>query len=107
MKQWMVLVLATIGATLMLGTSVALAQTAYNTVECDSGNCLGTNGSDHLGGTVGRDKIIAKAGDDLVHAGGGKDSVFGNGGLDYIYGGEGDDELRGGGGKTSSSWPRP
>lgn len=99
MKRRTMLLLTTIGATLLLASGVALAQATYNQVECGGGNCQGTNGPDQIGGADGLDTIIAKAGDDLVHAGGGKDLVFGLGGTDHLYGGEGEDQLRGGSGK--------
>lgn len=98
MRRLTIMLLTIIGVTLTLAAGVALAQATYNPVECDGGNCQGTNGLDRIGGTEGRDKITAKAGEDLVYAGGGKDLVFGNNGADYLYGGEDKDELRGGGG---------
>lgn len=98
--------LATMGALLVLSAGVALAAT----VTCDGGGCGGTGEADRISGTANRDTInargggdtvVARASGDMVRGGYGADDIGGGGGNDTVQGGPGPDEISGGPGRDS------
>jgi Ca2+-binding RTX toxin-like protein len=87
-----VLLLLAVVVGLLLVSGVAIART----INCDGGQCRGTNSSDTMYGSGGRDNIYSLRGADLVRGNGGSDSVNGDGGRDWLSGGRGNDEVNGG-----------
>jgi Ca2+-binding RTX toxin-like protein len=86
-----VVVLASMAATLLLASGVALALTK-----------VGSAGDNVLYGTNNPDKIAGRAGDDIIYGLGADDRctlegyLIGGQGNDTIYGGTGDDDIFGG-----------
>jgi Ca2+-binding RTX toxin-like protein len=102
--------LTTMVLTLLVATSVAMAD-VYVTKTCSySGNCYGTSANDILHGGEGNNKIYGYRGNDGLFGNSGEDDLYGdsgggpnggpfnNGGDDYINGGSGFDRLYGGSG---------
>jgi serralysin len=87
-----VLLLLAVVVGLLLVSGVAIART----INCDGGQCRGTNSSDTMYGSGGRDNIYSLRGADLVRGNGGSDSVNGDGGRDWLSGGRRNDEVNGG-----------
>ncbi len=86
------MLLATVGAMLLLVSGVALAAQ----IACKGGTCTGTDQKDRITGTAGRDTINAKNGSDTVFGRAGADIVRGGFGADTIHGQGGNDTLSGG-----------
>ena len=69
-----------------------IAGVAYaRTIDCNGGDCRGTNNADTMNGGLG--------GADTLYGLGGMDALKGQGGADGIFGGEGNDKVKGGHGK--------
>jgi Ca2+-binding RTX toxin-like protein len=123
MKRRGVLLLTSIVVMVVVGAGVALAAN----IDCNGGNCLGTNQSDNITGSNQVDFITAASGNDTVNArrgadelngdrdgdtlngggqgdqaygGSGSDTVNGGGGADYLEGGRGSNVVNGGGGDS-------
>jgi Ca2+-binding RTX toxin-like protein len=101
------LLMATMGATVLLMSGVAYALT----VQCDgagdqdpaAGQCRGTLGDDDITGTDQKDSIVALRGFDDVLAGGGADEISGGILDDNLQGEEGNDTYWGGNGADDLS----
>ncbi|MDQ3428488.1 MAG: hypothetical protein M3479_00895 [Actinomycetota bacterium] len=100
------MLLATVGAMLLLVSGVALAAQ----IACKGGTCTGTNQKDRITGTAGRDMVNAKNGGDtvfgrasadVIRGGFGADKIYGQGGNDILHGGSGPDRLVGGPGRDT------
>jgi Ca2+-binding RTX toxin-like protein len=78
------MLLATVGAMLLLVSGVALAATIN-----------GTSGHDTLRGGEGTDIIHGRGGSDTIHGGYGEDRLYGDTGNDTLRGGYGGDRLYG------------
>ncbi len=110
MKHRAILILAVMGAALVLSSGVALA--ALNTIECKTvRRCIGTVARDLMKGTDARNKMYGKgAGDilkgfgewDLLYGGGGSDKLYGGAGTDDIFPGRGNDAVLDGGGSVDA-----
>ena len=87
-----VILLTAIAVAMVVGGGVALAKT----INCNGGNCFGTNRPDSIFGTNRHDAIFAKRGGDFVSGRGGADNLNGGDGDDRIFGGRGDDWIKGG-----------
>ncbi len=85
----MVLLMAAMGALLVLTAGLALAVTKSGGSGND--NLRGTNGADVLSGGSGDDVLRGLVGADRLSSGSGEDEVFGGSGRDAISGGSGDD----------------
>jgi len=93
MRRRVVLVVAAVVGTLVVGSGVALAAT----ITCGTTNpCLGTNDPDTITGNNNYNEVYAGAGNDYVRAFSGSDAVFGDEGNDIIDGYAGQDVIRGG-----------
>jgi Ca2+-binding RTX toxin-like protein len=77
----------------LLITGVAYART----IDCDGGDCKGTNYADAMNGSPGDHRMLALEGADTLYSVGGMDALKGKDGADGIFGGEGKD--KGGHGK--------
>lgn len=97
MKRRAILLMAAIGATLIVASGVALAES----VRCDAAPpCYGTPELDEIWGTASGETIYALGGPDGAYAGGGADTVYGAEGNDInLLGEEGNDTVYGGSGK--------
>jgi Ca2+-binding RTX toxin-like protein len=87
-----VILLTTVGLAMVVGTGVALAAT----IDCNGGNCFGTNRPDSIFGTNRHDTVFAKDGGDFVSGRGRADNLNGDDGDDEVLGGWGDDWVKGG-----------
>jgi hypothetical protein len=87
-----VILLTAIALAVVVGGGVALAKT----INCDGGNCSGTNKPDSIFGTNRHDAIFAKRGGDFVSGRGSADNLNGQDGNDRLFGGQGDDWVKGG-----------
>ena len=100
MRRRVALLLAAMGAALVLATGVALAAS----IQCPNaanGVCNGTNAPDTLAGTNSVDTINGFGGDDAMYGYGANDTMNGgneSGYGDGIYGGLGNDRIYGQGG---------
>jgi hypothetical protein len=108
MKRRGVLLLTSIVVMVVVGAGVALAAN----INCNGGNCLGTNRADNITGSNSPDTITAASGNDTVNARGGADQVYGDGandtlnlggGADYGEGGRGSNTVNGQGGNDDVS----
>ncbi len=99
MKRRAILLMATIGAAVLLASGVAIAET----VTCDNNPpCYGTPEGDDITGTAFGEKLYAYGGDDTVLAGDGNDTIYGSSGNDIELRGEGgSDTVYGGGGNDA------
>jgi Ca2+-binding RTX toxin-like protein len=76
-----------------------IAGVAYAmTINCNGGECTGTNNADTMNGSPQADKMLALEGGDTLYGGGGMDALKGKGGGDMIFGGENNDIVKGGDG---------
>jgi Ca2+-binding RTX toxin-like protein len=83
-------------AVVAFGTS-AVAGVAYAMIiDCNGGDCTGTNTADTMNGSPNDDKMLALEGGDTLYGVGGMDALKGKGGGDRIFGGEGNDVVKGG-----------
>ena len=74
-----------------------IAGVAYaKTIDCNGGDCTGTNRADTMNGSPQDDKMLALEGGDTLYGVGGMDALKGKGGGDRIFGGEGNDVVKGG-----------
>ncbi len=74
-----------------------IAGVAYaRTIDCNGGDCRGTNNADTMNGGPGDDRMLGLDGADTLYGVGGMDALKGQGGADGIFGGEGHDLVRGG-----------
>ena len=84
----------------LMVTVLLVAGVAYaRSIDCDGGDCKGTNGPDTMQGSPKDDKMLALEGGDKLYGEGGMDMLKGKGGGDDIFGGEGNDRVKGGHGK--------
>jgi Ca2+-binding RTX toxin-like protein len=98
MRRRAILLMATIGAAVLLASGVALAEI----VTCDSTPpCYGTPERDDITGTASGETIYMMGGNDRVFAGGGVDTIYGSSGTDELYGEQDKDKLYGDGGNDS------
>ena len=85
----------------LFGTMVAALALAGGTalalpiMQCGTGVCLGTAGSDLMRGTDGRDEMRGGDGNDTLKGFAGPDWLRGEGGSDRLYGGKANDSLEG------------
>jgi Ca2+-binding RTX toxin-like protein len=92
MRRRAILLMATIVATMLSASGVAIAES----VDCDTTPpCYGTPESDEIDGTLDTETIYAYGGDDTVYADGVKNSPIEGQGDDTVYGSSGDDDLQG------------
>jgi len=92
MRRRVVLVVAAVVGTLVVGSGVALAAT----ITCGVNPCLGTNDPDTIMGNDNYNEVYAGAGNDVVTAYGSGDTVFGDEGNDIVDGYPGQDVIYGG-----------
>lgn len=92
-----VMLLAVMGATLLLGSGMAMAATLFGTTANDTIN--GTNARDQIFGLQGADTLFGSGGNDEVRGGAGQDKVNGGVGNDVLSGGKNSDVLIGGPGR--------
>jgi Ca2+-binding RTX toxin-like protein len=95
-----VLLLAAMGATLLVAGGAALAA-SINCPNASGGYCYGTSVGDGMYGTANVDRMYGQGGADLMYGYGRDDSMYGGnetGFGDALYGGTGDDTMRGEGG---------
>lgn len=86
------ILLAVMGAALVLSSAAALAAT----IECKPGRyCYGTKKADTLIGTDVEDSMYGRRGGDTIEGRGGNDSLDGGRGSDKLVGGPGHDGLSG------------
>jgi Ca2+-binding RTX toxin-like protein len=97
MRRRAILLMATMGAAMLLACGVAIAETfTCNLIP----PCYGTPEDDEITGIANGETIYALGGDDYVAAGEGNDTVYGSSGNDYELRGEGgSDTVYGGGGR--------
>jgi Ca2+-binding RTX toxin-like protein len=99
------LLMAAMGATVLLATGVAYALSvrcdAASDPDPDPGQCQGTQEDDDIFGTVRSDTIRALNGFDNVIARAGEDKLYGGNRADYLDGGRGGDTYFGGRGTDS------
>lgn len=91
-----VLLLAVMGAALLLGTGVALAAAVSGTQGNDT--LRGTRQADQIYGLNGNDTLYGRSGSDELYGGAGNDNLYGAAQNDELYGGSGFDNLFGGSG---------
>ena len=83
--------------TLLVSAVLLVAGVAYAaTIDCNGGDCVGTNSADTMNGSPIDDKMLAMDGGDTLNGEGGMDALKGQGGGDEIFGGEGNDKVKGG-----------
>ena len=82
-----------VGVLLVAGVAYA------RTVNCDGGDCTGTNAADTMYRSASDDKMLSQDGSDRLYGEGGMDMLKGKGGGDSIFGGEGNDKVNGGHGR--------
>ena len=92
MRRRVVLVVAAVVGTLVVGSGVALAAN----ITCGVNPCLGTNDPDTITGNSNYNEVYAAAGNDVVYAYGAGDTVFGDEGNDIVDGYPGQDVIYGG-----------
>ncbi len=84
----------------VIPVALLIAGVAYaRTIDCDGGDCKGTNNADTMNGSPQDDRMLALEGADTLYGLGGMDALKGKGGGDRIFGGEGNDKVKGGHGK--------
>jgi Ca2+-binding RTX toxin-like protein len=83
-------------AVVTFGTSAGAGVAYAMTIDCNGGDCTGTNRADTMNGSPQDDKMLALEGGDILYGVGGMDALRGKGGGDGIFGGEGNDTVRGG-----------
>jgi Ca2+-binding RTX toxin-like protein len=72
-----------------------IAGVAYaRTIDCNGGDCKGTNNADTMNGSPQEDRMLALEGADFLYGVGGRDALKGEGGGHRIVGGEGNDLVR-------------
>jgi Ca2+-binding RTX toxin-like protein len=102
-----IVLLTTMAMTLLVATSVAMADTVacmYNPIALDQDTCFGTNEDDEIYGTVANDTIFAHDGNDDIYALRGNDSIVAHEGDDRIVGGRGDDDIHGAEGMDTANF---
>lgn len=97
MKRTMLLV-ATVGAALLMAGGVALAAGEIRCAQVTTTTCEGTNADDRIVGTKGHDTMFGHDGSDVMFGRGDNDEMYGGFGVDKMFGGKGNDLIRGGGG---------
>ncbi len=104
MRRKAILLLAAMGAALVLSSGVALA--AINTINCKANKpCYGTKARDLMKGSAGSDWMMGKGRADTLKGFGNsaddEELLYGQGGNDKLYGGHGWDILSGGPGNDA------
>lgn len=94
------MLLATVGAMVLLVTGIALAAT---TINCKGGTCVGTNNEDRMRGTGGIDRMSGRGGNDVMSGSYNADVMYGGEGLDTINGDYGADKISGNAGNDDLS----
>lgn len=99
-RPLILLVMALMGATVVLVSGVAYALTVHcdapGDQDPDPGECRGTRHSDVINGSSGSDEIRALAGNDRINPHQGNDTVFGGMGKDSVDAHQGNDTVYGG-----------
>ena len=82
---------------MLISAVLLIAGVAYAaTIDCNGGDCQGTNDADTMNGSPQDDTMLAMDGGDTLFGVGGMDALKGQGGGDEIFGGEGNDKVKGG-----------
>ena len=105
MRRRAVLLIAVMGAVLVLASGVALAATRQcKTIDPNTGAgiCYGTKEKDKLLGTDGHNIMYGKGKGDTLQGFGGADILYGQGGSDNLFGGPANDLLYPGPGNDTS-----
>jgi len=88
---------AVLMSTFVVPAVLPIAGVAYaRTIDCNAGDCKGTNNADTMNGSPQDDRMLALEGADTLYGVGGRDALKGEGGGNRIFGGEGNDLVRGG-----------
>jgi Ca2+-binding RTX toxin-like protein len=84
---------------LVVPAVLLIAGVSYaRTIDCDGGDCKGTNNADTMNGIPQDDRMLVLEGADTLYGLGGMDALKGKGGYgkDRVDAGEGNDLVRGG-----------
>ena len=85
-------------AFVLVATLLAASAAFAATIQCNGGECSGTNMADRISGSPKDETIRGQSGNDKIYGGGGRDVLKGGPGTDFVKDGGGQNILKGGDG---------